>query len=880
MVQEMETFAARLASFDLVLHPERRRTSSAKSVKPISWPHSRPSPAELAHAGFYYNPYETNPDNTTCYLCQRALDGWESEDNPITEHLKHSKDCGWAIMMDIEQHSSNPAEIEDPTSDRIEQARQATFGDQWPHDGKRGWVCQSEKMVEGGWYFCPTEESNDLASCAYCKLSLDGWEPKDDPFEEHYRRSADCSFFVFAQPSGKKSKSSRSKKSRVSKGSSRLSTQSTVSEAPMSGLDNQMDEDDIPQPPTKTKPSKKSSKSKSKTSKSKKDDTLELDNQMDLDTMEYDQPEPAKPKRTRGKKRSSEEMDPEESSMAIAEEIHQSEPPTKKRATKSRNSATQREDSTRSDVAIADMHEPDDEALLEAEAKKGRAATKKKTSSRVRKVSEDSSVEKAAPQARLPRDSEIDAAIEAELEVNEPPAETHKSSKKSKSKKKTKKAAEEPPKVQHDTVERSEEQELRRVDDDEFIYRRTSDVQMPAEQPKPAKSTTKQRTSKEARLLEKKTSESTKSRPATKVGAADVDAEADRRHQGSFVSVEVTARSPEQDFEPEGRDSDSQTKKATKKSTTSKAKKTSHTRAVSPESLEPSEAATPASERPETRHSLKPEAPLQFEQRKISRHSQDDVQELELEPESEPELEKDPEDDIEQDTEVDPEPEPEPQLEVNETPARRRSSKVPPKTTERFSDIPQEKQFAKSIAETRTPNSHKVPQARINSARQESDAVSPLPSTSKGSPSSSPQSSDAENQPPTIQTSALRTQLASPSKEKVVRIPLATSTPSPSKRNVNPGALKTLHPWTPIDIDEILYASMSDKENVDVGAALNSIKGDLTSPEKKMTVEEWIFWHARNGEEKLKRECERLVSQFEKEGARAMRALEGIECID
>jgi hypothetical protein len=281
---------------------------------------------------------------------------------------------------------------------------------------------------------------------------------------------------------------------------------------------------------------------------------------------------------------------------------------------------------------------------------------------------------------------------------------------------------------------------------------------------------------------------------------------------------------------------------------------------------------------------LKPEAPVQFEQRKISRHSQDDVQELELEPESEPEsepeLEKDPEDDIEQATEVDPEPEPEPQLEVNETPVRRRSSKVPPKTTERFSDIPQEKQFAKSIAETRTPIPHKVPQARITSARQESDAVSPLPSTSKGSPSSSPQSSDAENQPPTIQTSALRTQVASPSKEKVVRIPLSTSTPSPSKRNVNPGALKTLHPWTPIDIDEILYASMSDKENVDVGAALNSIKGDLTSPEKKMTVEEWIFWHARNGEEKLKRECERLVSQFEKEGARAMRALEGIECID
>lgn len=37
------------------------------------------------------------------------------------------------------------------------------------------------QMVAGGWYFCPTEDSNDQASCPYCKLSLDGWEPKDDP---------------------------------------------------------------------------------------------------------------------------------------------------------------------------------------------------------------------------------------------------------------------------------------------------------------------------------------------------------------------------------------------------------------------------------------------------------------------------------------------------------------------------------------------------------------------------------------------------------------------------------------------------------------------------------------------------------------------------
>lgn len=83
-----------------------------------------------------------------------------------------------------------------------------------------------------------------------------------------------------------------------------------------------------------------------------------------------------------------------------------------------------------------------------------------------------------------------------------------------------------------------------------------------------------------------------------------------------------------------------------------------------------------------------------------------------------------------------------------------------------------------------------------------------------------------------------------------------------------------------MDIDEVLFGEASDKENADLVGLLNGAKADLTSPEKRMTVEEWIRWNAKNGEERLKRECERLVSQFEKEGDRAMRRLEAVECID
>lgn len=60
--------------------------------------------------------------------------------------------------------------------------------------------------------------------------------------------------------------------------------------------------------------------------------------------------------------------------------------------------------------------------------------------------------------------------------------------------------------------------------------------------------------------------------------------------------------------------------------------------------------------------------------------------------------------------------------------------------------------------------------------------------------------------------------------------------------------------------------------------SLDGMKNGLTSPEKSMTVEEWIKYNAKEGEEKLRNECERLVGRFESEGNRALRALEGIIC--
>ncbi|GAB1193646.1 hypothetical protein APSETT444_002867 [Aspergillus pseudonomiae] len=828
MADEMETFAARLASFDLVLHPEKRRTSSAKAVKPIAWPHRRPSPAELAHAGFYYNPYETNPDNTTCFLCHRALDGWEEEDNPITEHLKHANDCGWAVMMDIQQHSSNPAEIEDPTSDKIREARLATFGTSWPHDGKRGWVCQSEKMVDGGWYFCPTEESNDLASCAYCKLSLDGWEPKDDPFDEHYRRSAECSFFVFAQPPGKKGKGPRSKKARTSK-ASRLSTQSTASEV-ISEIEDPMDQSTISQPATKTKATKKSSKSKSKNVKSKMEEAAETDSQIDIDTADYSQPEPPKTKRTtRGKKRTSDQVEREEVNVIGTENFEEAEPPTKKRAIKSRNS-TQHDRNQNEEVVVDTQPE---ESIPEDEPKTGRGTTKKKASSKSRKASSGSSTSKTASKSRLPNDDELDAALVADLEQPETEEQSlpvvQKPSKKSKSKKKQKTTPEPQEVVDHVEEEETQTGKELPAEPEESGPRPAAQEDKPGHVNSTRNSRGSNIREPETDLGTEKATKTRKRSGAAETSKDDIDA---RVHE-SFVSVEIPARVPTPVKQPKGEPNDKDLKKKTKqRSSTEKAKKSKKTSKA--EALEREE--TPTQQDMDPKHS--PE---------VSSADHD------LSEQKRPQ---------------------EPQEQEAEQPStRRRSSRVPPKTAERYSDIPEEKQFARTLAGSRGSDNHRM----SDSADQGN--MSPLP-PSKSTPSLSPQSSDAENQPPSLKPSATRTLVGSPSKQQTVRIPLAPNTPSPSKRSANAGGLHTTHPWNPIDIDEILLAGTSDKENVDLSLALKDVKGDLTSPEKKMSVEEWIKWQAKNGEEKLRQECERLVGQFEREGARAMRVLEGIECID
>lgn len=121
---------------------------------------------------------------------------------------------------------------------------------------------------------------------------------------------------------------------------------------------------------------------------------------------------------------------------------------------------------------------------------------------------------------------------------------------------------------------------------------------------------------------------------------------------------------------------------------------------------------------------------------------------------------------------------------------------------------------------------------------------------------------------------------------RTTRVPLAAQTPNRSPTRMSPhklGTLKAAQPWTATDIETVFFPSAElggGQENTSgagVAQKLAELGGQLSSPEKRMTVEEWVRFQALKGEERLREECERMVWLFEREGTRALGVLGGIE---
>ncbi|CAD6588974.1 MAG: hypothetical protein ASARMPRED_003850 [Alectoria sarmentosa] len=916
----MESYAARLASFNAAYPPTKKRASNTSSGKTLKWPHKNPSPPELALAGFFYQPTSSCPDNTRCYLCKSNLDSWEENDNAVEEHLKLSPNCGWAITIATELENEDGSQSQaDPMSERILDARRMTFGSRWPHENKRGWSCKTQKMIEAGWYYCPTLESEDFVKCSYCNLSLDGWEPKDNPHDEHQRRSPNCVFFALSTTA--KPKAGRSKKGRGSK-APRMSTQSnfTVSDG-ISIAENDVGRDDSIMSvvePTKTaksaKGAKKGAKAKKPSAKSKRQASKVLDENIQV-ASSFLEPEDddfevkveAAPQQSKGnKKRKSDEMNATDD-MLNDPEVHSQEQdsqdqPRKRRTTKTRGVMAR----TSNAPSLPHQDHDLDPQMTYAETipapvpiqgqRKGKGG-KKRGSSNARKASIASTASKASLRATMPPNEDIEAALEAELDRPltdeegdiEPPAMAEPKGRrltrtKSGSRKATASVA---------PTRRTTRASTVTVDDSAMqdVYPSLPDpteepyVPAPEEDKLDASVRESPKTSLRSKQSEKistrKASEQQKAQEKkvenTEEAMADAQDKKDEelcmkeppQPRSKLASRQLPAhntRTPNTSSSLEAMDlaSDMNISRL-------------DTQAAQDDSGHETDAS--AVKQAHTKRGSKKAPAKKVKGGKkaalMSRNIEDIVQPIVDDAALE-----------EQGTHTGPIGDRDGTIgpvfvEVEEPMEQREPSRVSAEPDKTKKTLPEPEAFMREGSE--------APLMDQPSTVVETETIcpSPQPRSARSTPRPAPstQSSDAENQPPSSRPSNLRSPLSmqSPSKSQISRVPLAATTPvsSPSRNNIS--KLQTTFPWTAIEMEHIFEGTpTADKENgpFAFGEAGKSAKILLTSPEKKLTVEQWIQSNAQRGEEKLRTECERLVGRFEDQGVRAMRVLEGIVCAE
>lgn len=579
-----------------------------------------------------------------------------------------------------------------------------------------------------------------------------------------------------------------------------------------------MDQSTLSQATTKSRTTKKTTRAKAKGGRPKKEESTEPVVQVDPESNAGDTEEKPRPKRAaRGKKRTSDEMDDGEQLKNESDGYAEPEQPPKKRNTKARN--TTAEESIDSDVDSYPLEAPSPkETVPKKAASNPRGGKKKQSSLSTRKPSAESAASKASLRSRVPDDTEIEAEIEAGLEND----------------------------MTDDEIDAIPQEPT------DIKYQASSASVAPVRAPKRSKnSSSANETVERSQSISEDEYGDIHPKAGRKIpakrkvamkNAPQLEDQPSQNLESSTVSVEI--RNDDSGNDADAGTSNKPVKKGGKKKAPGrKAKKPATERETAKQ--------TKRSPLPEVSEHSDPEYDAPSKTQTRGNRTATKSAEVEVEDDDQ-----------------------------NDIAERQSSVSEAPEEPERHEDENSNVSSPGSSHRDENQQAIRRPEPSIVNISSPAPPAPPTP-MQKHTPSPSPQSSDAENQPPSTRPSANRPPVLSPSKKVNIAVPLAASTPSasPSKRNAG-RILNTSYPWSPTDVEEILVTGSLDKENVDLTTALNEAKGGLDSPQKKMTVEEWILWNSKNGEEKLRRECERLVGLFEKEGGRAMMALEGIECIE
>lgn len=153
----------------------------------VSWPSNSPvRPSDLAQAGLFYMGQN---DLVQCFCCAGMMGGWEPGDSAWGEHEKHYPNCFFILGHDVGniplaggsgQRVNNQASMSS-----FEERLQSFQGIQHPID--------HDRLAQAGLY--STGEA-DRVLCFSCGGGLKGWEPEEDPWEEHAKHYPGCRFLL------------------------------------------------------------------------------------------------------------------------------------------------------------------------------------------------------------------------------------------------------------------------------------------------------------------------------------------------------------------------------------------------------------------------------------------------------------------------------------------------------------------------------------------------------------------------------------------------------------------------------------------------------------------------------------------------------------
>ncbi|KAK6978130.1 hypothetical protein R3P38DRAFT_2580334 [Favolaschia claudopus] len=376
----MDVFQNRLNSF--------LKTKRGKSLK---WPHPKTwkaTPNNLAEAGFYFDPSPEDPDNVTCFMCDKQITEWAEEDDPFDLHFqKCATTCAWAnlrcgLRRDADSHGKFvfPDKSRLPTSKAMEKARLETFtmfG--WKHDKNKKHLASSKKMAHAGFVFTPAEPGDDTGACLYCHVALGNWDEDDDPMQHHQDRDKPddpCPFLTlaFADSAAKQSKSTK----RVPKPKPLAHTDILM---PTKTYDGSDDDGPVRAPPSRagTKTPRTVTRSVSKTISRRPDPSSEEENV-------------TPPPKKRGRSKSRHKVSEDEQ----ADERVESPAPTRKR----RPTTTTRSRSKSAAPSAAELFDDDD--VNEPDAPEPPRKTSR-SRSKARDVNEEPPAESAAPKSSRSR---------------------------------------------------------------------------------------------------------------------------------------------------------------------------------------------------------------------------------------------------------------------------------------------------------------------------------------------------------------------------------------------------------------------------------------------------------------------------------------------